>query len=405
MGAQGYLTLRRGARAQLVTNQPHGVLGLGGVREFGDDVEVISGSIYSVVPASSALARMAAQVLRAPAGTPLAVVDRVRRLRPSKSRPKNVIRWDRSFMIASQVGDLWTVDFSKPAPGSLQSQERANLRPVLEEVALSATIASDEEAAKLGLVGKGPAAVLTVVRKSYDTNRRPIEYLLVVSHNWTVQQFSHTPRTSSEPHASLLPRGTRLFEDVEAERRALHAGITARRPKQPIRPPRGDGSTRRFRDPGTPHCPGHAESWSRTSGGLPRLSPGSTKRVAGAKRGLWPPERSNFVRQAPDSGKPRSRQPKRVKAAGLVVDTARPGVAADRRRKGGTSTAARNRAAHAARKASFALEDARAPARPSRKSTRSSENRAKPESNLQRRQRRKLHSPDATARRAKGRSR
>src|SRR4051794_37735985 len=107
LGAQGYLTLRRGARAQLVTNQPHGVLGLGGVREFGDELEVISGSIYSVNPGDNPLAHMAAQVLKAPEGTPLAVVDRVRRLRPSKSRPKNAVRWDRSFMVASQVGDLW----------------------------------------------------------------------------------------------------------------------------------------------------------------------------------------------------------------------------------------------------------------------------------------------------------
>jgi DNA-binding GntR family transcriptional regulator len=227
LGAQGYLALRRGTRAQLVTNQPHGVLGLGGLREFGDELEVVSGRIYSVDVASSALARMAAEVLKAPPGTPLAVVDRVRRLRPSKSRPQNAVRWDRSFMIASQVGDLWTVDFSKPAPGLLRSQERANLRPVLEEVTLAAALASQEEAAKLGLLGKGPAAVLTVVRKSYDTNRKPTEYLLVVSHDWTVQQFSHTPRTG--PEASFSPRGVRLLENAEAERRALHGGAKGKR--------------------------------------------------------------------------------------------------------------------------------------------------------------------------------
>jgi hypothetical protein len=105
--------------------------------------------------------------------------------------------------------------------------------------------------------------------------------------------------------------------------------------------------------------------------------------------------------------RPRPKAPRTsyVKAVGLVVDTDRPGIGADKRRKGGTSTAARNRAAHAARKASYVLEDARAPARPSRKSSRRSENRAKPEANLQRRQRRKIHGPEATARRFAKRSR
>jgi hypothetical protein len=103
--------------------------------------------------------------------------------------------------------------------------------------------------------------------------------------------------------------------------------------------------------------------------------------------------------------RPKASRPTYIKAPGLVVDTELPGVAADRRRKGGSSTAARNRAAHAARKASYVLEDTRAPLRSSRKSTRRSENHAKPESNLQRRQRRKVHAPAATARRAANRSR
>jgi len=103
--------------------------------------------------------------------------------------------------------------------------------------------------------------------------------------------------------------------------------------------------------------------------------------------------------------RPKAPRPERPKAAGLVVDTARPGVTSDQRRKGGTSTAARNRAAHAARKASYALEDALAPARPSRKSSRRSANHIKPEANLERRQKRKLHSPDARARRFAGRTR
>jgi len=95
---------------------------------------------------------------------------------------------------------------------------------------------------------------------------------------------------------------------------------------------------------------------------------------------------------------------KRVPALGLVIDTAKAGTSATARRKGGPSTAARNRAAHAAQKAAFALEDMRAPARPSRKSSRRSENRIKPESNLVRRQKRKVHTPKMRATRAKARS-
>ncbi len=48
-------------------------------------------------------------------------------------------------------------------------------------------------------------------------------------------------------------------------------------------------------------------------------------------------------------------------------------------------------------KATAALEDTRPNARPSRKSTRGSSNRAKPDSNLQRRQTRKVTSPKARA--------
>jgi hypothetical protein len=93
-----------------------------------------------------------------------------------------------------------------------------------------------------------------------------------------------------------------------------------------------------------------------------------------------------------------------TRAPGLVVDTSRPGVSATMRRKGGTSTAARNRAAHAARKASFALEDVLAPAKATRKSTRSSANRIKPESNLERRQKRRDHSPQRRSEKAAVRS-
>ncbi len=80
------------------------------------------------------------------------------------------------------------------------------------------------------------------------------------------------------------------------------------------------------------------------------------------------------------------------------VDTALPGVSATDRKAGGGSTARRNSKRNTAR-ATSALEDS-ARDRPSRKSTRKSANRAKPDSNLTRRQLRKIRSPSARAARA-----
>ena len=76
-----------------------------------------------------------------------------------------------------------------------------------------------------------------------------------------------------------------------------------------------------------------------------------------------------------------------------------PGTSATDKKAGGDSTADRNRSVRAAKKASYELEDS-ATDRPSRKSTRGSENRAKPDSNLQRRQVRKTSSPKERAVRA-----
>ena len=68
------------------------------------------------------------------------------------------------------------------------------------------------------------------------------------------------------------------------------------------------------------------------------------------------------------------------------------------------TTATRNRTLRAERKATRALEDS-AKARPSRKSTRGSSNRAKADSNLQRRQVRRVRSPKARATRARAAAR
>ncbi len=69
----------------------------------------------------------------------------------------------------------------------------------------------------------------------------------------------------------------------------------------------------------------------------------------------------------------------------------------------GKATAGRNRSTHAAKKATYALEDS-ATGKPSRRSTRSSANRAKPGSNLTRQKQREVRSPEAQAERAKVRA-
>jgi hypothetical protein len=79
------------------------------------------------------------------------------------------------------------------------------------------------------------------------------------------------------------------------------------------------------------------------------------------------------------------------------VDTAKPGVSATDRKAGGDSSAGRNRSDAAAKNAAYALEDSRT--RPSRRSTRRSRNRQKPDSNLKRRQTRATTSPSERAQR------
>lgn len=88
----------------------------------------------------------------------------------------------------------------------------------------------------------------------------------------------------------------------------------------------------------------------------------------------------------------------------VPVDTSQPGVSATDRKAGGGSTAARNRSQHAAKKATYALEDS-ATGKPSRRSSRRAANRAKPGSNLTRQKQREIRSPEALAERAKARAR
>jgi hypothetical protein len=89
------------------------------------------------------------------------------------------------------------------------------------------------------------------------------------------------------------------------------------------------------------------------------------------------------------------------KRGDAIVDTALPGVSASDRKVGAHATAKRNTQLEAKR-ATATLEDS-ATGRPSRKSTRRSANRAKSGSKLARKAKRKLHSPQQRARRAKRR--
>jgi hypothetical protein len=86
-----------------------------------------------------------------------------------------------------------------------------------------------------------------------------------------------------------------------------------------------------------------------------------------------------------------------------IVDTALPGVSATDRKVGANATAKRNTQLRAQR-AVATLEDS-ATGQPSRKSTRRSANRAKSASQIGRKVKRKLHDPQARARRAKRKTR
>ncbi len=100
--------------------------------------------------------------------------------------------------------------------------------------------------------------------------------------------------------------------------------------------------------------------------------------------------------EAQRSGRKKAKSPRRARRD-VPVDTAQPGMSATDRKAGGGSTAARNKKKKA--RGGAALEDS-ALARPTRKSTRKSSNRTKPDSNLARRATRKATSPKARARRA-----
>lgn len=113
-----------------------------------------------------------------------------------------------------------------------------------------------------------------------------------------------------------------------------------------------------------------------------------------AERHRWEQERAK-----PDKPK----QAKR-KRRDTPVDTAKPGVSATDRKAGAGGTAARNVSKHAAKKATYALEDS-ATGRPSRKSSRRAKNRAKPNSNLTRQRQREARSPEARASQAAARKR
>lgn len=84
----------------------------------------------------------------------------------------------------------------------------------------------------------------------------------------------------------------------------------------------------------------------------------------------------------------------------VPVDTSQPGASASDRRAGGGHTARRNTKRNTAR-ATSALEDSTLD-RPSRKSTRRAASRSKRDSNLQRRQVRRVHSSKARAARSAG---
>lgn len=106
-------------------------------------------------------------------------------------------------------------------------------------------------------------------------------------------------------------------------------------------------------------------------------------------------------RHQPDPAIESTKKPRGGRRLAKTADTSKPGVAADDRRWGGESTAARNRTKRGAKNAPYALEDSRAStSRPSRKSTRRSNDKIKHATQLQGRQLRRTTSPKARAERA-----
>jgi ribosome-associated translation inhibitor RaiA len=132
------------------------------------------------------------------------------------------------------------------------------------------------------------------------------------------------------------------------------------------------------------------------------LEAGSRRRK---RRPLSPPEDGSLIGRRvgqSDENLARAAERPEKERRDATVDTARPGWNATDRRAGGSSTAARNTKLRAPR-AAAALEDS-AEDRPSRKSTRKSENRQKQDGNLRQRQTRASTAPKTRAARAAARA-
>lgn len=100
-----------------------------------------------------------------------------------------------------------------------------------------------------------------------------------------------------------------------------------------------------------------------------------------------------------DQTRPTPKAPSKKKKKKPSVDTAKPGVSASDKKVGAGTSGKRNFSKAAKKKAAFALEDSVTSA--SRKSTRKSSNRQKPDSQLKRRATRRTTAPTARARRGK----
>ena len=132
-----------------------------------------------------------------------------------------------------------------------------------------------------------------------------------------------------------------------------------------------------------------AEATTLAAAGVERAVRRTLDRAGGGKRTSTVRAQAKATPSVPNTERRRRDRP---------VDTAEPGVSATDRRAGGGSTAARNlrRTTNAQ---TSALEDSTKD-RPSRKSTRKSANRSKRDSNLQRRQVRRVSAPKARAARS-----
>lgn len=189
----------RGRSPMIVSREPQGLLWLGGMQEFGEQIEIIGEPDRRTTTAvDDSLAKAAAQFLKLRDDQPMVLVERIRRLqeRPRKwpsgagpARRQTPMRWDRTYLPAHRLqATFFSVDLKRS--GLRSSLWESGIRPQSRHFLMSAGLATPEEATKLGLPQREPHPVVRVIRESLDDEGEPVEYLYLVCYSWYVE-YTH----------------------------------------------------------------------------------------------------------------------------------------------------------------------------------------------------------------------